>query len=214
MCNRIQSAGGRDSCRQTKRQVNVVDHGIGDEIRRPPRGLDALRGLTEDRRHFRTGVSGGHRDMRQPRAQRQGFSQTHRRAAADRDQAVDVLRLDDRQRRLGNLHRGVHAHAGKQAGQAVAEIGAKAFALVLLFAGGQHQRPPDAQALDLLTKPRRRACAEHHTILLRAIGKGIRNSTSAGSQIRRTRRCSIDVRDAHGVSPKPAVRQSCSLGGR
>ena len=59
MCDRVDAGGRSQADRQRQRQIDVVDYGFRQHGRIAHRGLQAVLGLADDRRHFRAGIRRG-----------------------------------------------------------------------------------------------------------------------------------------------------------
>ena len=65
MRHRVERAGDAEAERQAQRQLRIVEHHLGQDLRVAERGLHAVGGLAEDVGHLRPGIGGGDHDLRQ-----------------------------------------------------------------------------------------------------------------------------------------------------
>ena len=167
-------AGGRGHARgQRQRQVDVVEHGLRQDLRARLRGLQAAAGLAEDRRHFRARHSWSAppfaADRCAARSPCRARSSNRRRRRRDHRPA----RADLRHRLLGDVDRRVHGRAGEQPGGAGADQRDDLATLRLLRRGGENQRPRDRETLELGGQLGQRSGAEHDPRRRRLIDKPV-----------------------------------------
>jgi hypothetical protein len=161
VCDGIDAGRCGEARWQRQGEVDIVDHGLRQHRRIAHRGLQAVLGLAEDRRHLRAGIGGGDAELVDAGAKRQRLAEARRGSAAERNDAVGVARLHRRERALRDLDRGVHGRAGKDAGIERAERGSQALALRLLLRRRQHQGTLAGETLNLGLGRGQRSAAEH-----------------------------------------------------
>ncbi len=121
MCDRVEPGGGAKRLRHRHGQLDVVDHRLGQDLWTRLRCLQPVAGLAKDRCHLRAGIAGRHHDLRQIGSQRNRLAEPGRRAATDRNNAIDLQLSDVRHGAVSDVDRRMHRRLGKNSGGATAE---------------------------------------------------------------------------------------------
>ena len=174
--DRVDPRGDGDRDRQAERQIDVVDHRLRQDARVALRRLLPIRGLAENIGHLRAGVGGGNDDLRQIGAQGERLAESGGRAAADRDRAIRLGRLERGEGALGDSDRGMHRRAGKQPGGERPELRDDVGAGRFLLRGREDEGAAAAERLHLVGQRRERAGAEHDPRGMRGIDEAILQS--------------------------------------
>lgn len=157
--------------RQRHRQLDVVNHRPGQDLRIAPRRLhllllpafpsSLLARLPQNRRHLAARIRRRHAHVRQPRPHRQRLAEPDRTPTTDRHDGVGARLADNLQRALRDGRRRVHDGFGEDAGRGdVGLLGVgggggeederlERFRLRELLRGAEQQRRGDAQAGEL-----------------------------------------------------------------
>ncbi len=148
MGERIERADDRHLLRQADCQFGIVDHHIRQDGDIADRGLAAVFGLAEDRRHLRPGIGRRDRDLRHAGAQRDGLAKPGGRAAAEGDHAIRSSALKCCDRVFRHIDRRVHDRARKGSGAQGPKLACKMLRILRLMGRGQHQRPRFSEPAD------------------------------------------------------------------
>jgi hypothetical protein len=168
----IHARGHGNAYRQAQGQQRIVDHGPRQHLAIAPGALHAALGQAIDRRHFRTGIGGRHRDDRQAVLKRDGLAEAGGGAAADRNRAVGAKPLGLGPRCPRSLDRHVHDCFGVNAGAARAQSFGCCCRLVTLLRRGQHKRSTRAKPLHFRHQAIEGADPEDHPGQQLVIGEG------------------------------------------
>ena len=169
----VHAARSRHARGQAQREQGVVDHRARQHLAVTTGLFHARFGNAVDRRHFRTGVSGGDGKDGQRRFERDGFAQSRRRPAAYGDGAVCTQALGLGARFARRLDRHMHHRARKNSGAAPAQPPCHIFGLGFLFRRGEHQRARCPEQFDFTRQVLERAGAKYHAAGKLVVDEGL-----------------------------------------
>ena len=159
--------------RQGQGQLDIVEHDLRQYLRRALRRLPSGCRFAENRSRLGAGIGRRDDDLRQVGPERDRLAQPCRRAAAERDHRIGVLRPDDRQRLFGHADRRVHGCLGEGASAALTEISRQCLGASRLLRRREYQRASAAESTQLLAGGGEGTGAKDDPLRLRLIDERI-----------------------------------------
>ncbi len=166
----VDAADDRHADRQRQGQARVIDDCLRQHLQIASGLLDAGLRDSVDGGHFASRIRGRHRNHRQSRFERDGFSQADGRTAAGGDHTVRSQASCFVDCFANDLHRHVHARPVEDSHTAFAESGFERKCQRGLLRGRQHEGAGSADPLNLGAESRQRTGTEDHA--LRETGEG------------------------------------------